>query len=84
MELVDDGTMIVGMQWVPGYRAEAVYWDSQREIHLLGRTGGSSSSANDVAVTDTGFVIVGWDGVAKWTWETCFLLGSSSSLYGWI
>ena len=57
-----DGTMIVGMQWVPGYRAEAVYWDSQREIHLLGRTGGGSSRANDVALNDTGFVIVGWDG----------------------
>jgi uncharacterized membrane protein len=57
-----DGSMIVGMQWVPGYKAEAVYWDSQRDIHLLGRTGGSSSRANDVAVTDTGFIIAGWDG----------------------
>ena len=57
-----DGTMIVGMQWVPGYRAEAVYWDSQRNINLLGRTGGGSSRANDVAINDTGFVIVGWDG----------------------
>jgi hypothetical protein len=55
--------MIVGMHWVPGYKAEAVYWDSQRDIHLLGRTGGSSSRANDVAVTSTGFVIVGWDGL---------------------
>jgi hypothetical protein len=60
-----DGTMIVGMHWVPGYKAEAVYWDSQRDIHLLGRTGGGSSRANDVAVTDTGFVIVGWDGLVN-------------------
>jgi len=59
-----DGTMIVGMQWVPGYRAEAVYWDSQRDIHLLGRTGGGSSRADDVALTSTGFRIVGWDGQA--------------------
>jgi len=58
-----DGSMIVGMQWVPGYKAEAVYWDSQRDIHLLGRTGGSSSRANDVAVTDSGFIIAGWDGL---------------------
>ena len=60
-----DGSMIVGMQWVPGYKAEAVYWDSQRDIHLLGRTGGSSSRANDVAVTDSGFIIAGWDGLAN-------------------
>jgi hypothetical protein len=58
-----DGSMMVGMQWVPGYKAEAVYWDSQRDIHLLGRTGGSSSRANDVAVTDSGFIIAGWDGL---------------------
>ena len=57
-----DGSIIVGMQWVPGYKAEAVYWDAQKEIHLLGRTGGGSSRANDVAVTSNGFIIVGWDG----------------------
>jgi hypothetical protein len=57
-----DGSMIVGMQWVPTYRAEAVYWDIQRQIHLLGRTGGGSSRANDVATTSTGFIIAGWDG----------------------
>ncbi len=61
----EDGSIIVGMQWVPGYKAEAVYWDSQRDIHLLGRTGGSSSRANDVAVTDSGFIIAGWDGLAN-------------------
>ena len=58
-----DGSMIVGMHWLPTYRAEAVYWDSQRQIHLLGRTGNLSSRANDVAVTSNGFVIVGWDGL---------------------
>jgi Secretion system C-terminal sorting domain len=58
----EDGFYIVGMQWVPGYRTEAVYWDSLRTIHLLGRTGGGSSNANDIAVTSSGFRIVGWDG----------------------
>ena len=58
-----DGSMIVGMHWLPTYRAEAVYWDAQRQIHLLGRTGNLSSRANDVAVTSNGFVIAGWDGL---------------------
>ncbi len=57
-----DGSIIVGMEWVPGYKAEAVYWDSTREIHLLGRTGGGSSRAMDVAVNNDGFIIAGWDG----------------------
>ncbi len=57
-----DGSIIVGMQWTPNWRAEAVYWDSSKTIHLLGRTGGGSSRANDVAVTSNGFIIVGWDG----------------------
>ena len=60
-----DGSIIVGMEWVPGYKAEAVYWDSTRSINLLGRTGGGSSRANDVAVTSTGFIIAGWDGIAN-------------------
>lgn len=58
-----DGSMIVGMQWTPNWRAEACYWDASG-IHLLGRTGGQSSRANDVATTSTGFRIVGWDGQA--------------------
>ncbi len=60
-----DGSMIVGMQWLPTWKAEACYWDNTGAIHMLGRTGGGSSRANDVAVTDTGFVIVGWDGDAS-------------------
>ncbi len=60
----DDGSIIVGMEWVPGYKAEAVYWDSSRSINLLGRTGGGSSRAMDVAITSNGFVIAGWDGSA--------------------
>lgn len=60
-----DGSIIVGMQWLPTWRAEACYWDAQREIHMLGRTGGLSSRANDVATTSTGFIIVGWDGEAS-------------------
>ncbi len=58
-----DGSIIVGMEWVPGYKAEAVYWDSTRSINLLGRTGGGSSRAMDVAATSNGFIIAGWDGV---------------------
>ena len=58
-----DGSIIVGMEWVPGYKAEAIYWDSTGSINLLGRTGGGSSRAMDVAVTSNGFVIAGWDGV---------------------
>ncbi len=57
-----DGSIIVGMQWLPIWKAEACYWDAQREIHLLGRTGGGSSRANDVAVNGNNFRIVGWDG----------------------
>ena len=57
-----DGSMIVGMQWLPTYRAEACYWDSVGTIHMLGRTGGQSSCAYDVAKTSSGFRIVGWDG----------------------
>ncbi len=60
-----DGSIIVGMEWVPGYKAEAVYWDSTRSIHLLGRTGGGSSRANDVAVTGGSLIIAGWDGDAN-------------------
>ncbi len=60
-----DGSVIVGMQWVPGYKAEAVYWDSTRSIHLLGRTGGGSSRANDVAVIGSSLIIAGWDGEAN-------------------
>jgi len=56
-----DGSMIVGMQWIPTWKAEAVYWDSSG-IHLLGRTGGGSSRANDVVVNGNNFRIVGWDG----------------------
>jgi len=59
-----DGSVIVGMEWVPGYKAEAVYWDSTGSINLLGRTGGGSSRAMDVAVTSSGFIIAGWDGSA--------------------
>lgn len=57
-----DGSIIVGMQWVPGYKAEAVYWDASRGINLLGRTGGGSSRAMDAAVNNNGFIIAGWDG----------------------
>jgi Secretion system C-terminal sorting domain len=59
-----DGSIIVGMQWLPTYKAEACYWDASG-IHMLGRTGGGSSRANDVAATPTGFRIVGWDGEAN-------------------
>ena len=59
-----DGSIIVGMQWLPTYKAEACYWDASG-IHMLGRTGGGSSRANDVATTATGFRIVGWDGEAN-------------------
>jgi hypothetical protein len=57
-----DGAMIVGMQWLPIYKAEACYWDSVGAIHMLGRTGGQSSCAYDVAKTSSGFRIIGWDG----------------------
>ncbi len=57
-----DGSIIVGMQWVPGYKAEAVYWDAARSIYLLGRTGGGSSKAMDAATNNNGFIIAGWDG----------------------
>lgn len=57
-----DGSMIVGMHWLPTWKAEACYWDSIGAIHMLGRTGGGSSRADDVALTSTGFRIVGWDG----------------------
>ncbi len=60
-----DASIIVGMQWLPNWKAEACYWDTQREIHMLGRTGGGSSRANDVATTADGFRIVGWDGDAN-------------------
>ncbi len=56
-----DGSIIVGMQWLPTWKAEACYWDVSG-IHMLGRTGGGSSRANDVATTSTSFRIVGWDG----------------------
>lgn len=56
-----DGSMIVGMQWTPTWRAEACYWQNGI-IHLLGRTGGQSSRANDVAVNGSDFIIAGWDG----------------------
>lgn len=55
-----DGSIIVGMHWLPIWKAEACYWDTSG-IHMLGRTGGGSSRANDVATTQTGFRIVGWD-----------------------
>lgn len=58
-----DGSMIVGMQWRPNWSAEACYWDNSG-IHLLGQTGGGSSRANDVEVTNDGFIICGWDGVS--------------------
>lgn len=57
-----DGSIIVGMHWLPIWRTEACYWDSSG-IHMLGRTGGQSSNANDVAITASGFIITGWDGV---------------------
>ncbi|MEO8231037.1 MAG: T9SS type A sorting domain-containing protein [Ignavibacteriota bacterium] len=60
----EDGSIIVGMHWLPTYKAEACYWDSVGSIHMLGRTGGGSSRANDVAKTNNGFRIVGWDGEA--------------------
>jgi len=56
-----DGSIIVGMQWLPIWKAEACYWDNSG-IHLLGRTGGLSSRANDIATTQSGYIIVGWDG----------------------
>ena len=56
-----DGSIIVGMQWLPTWKAEACYWD-QSGIHMLGRTGGGSSRANDVAGNETNFIIAGWDG----------------------
>jgi len=56
-----DGSIVVGMHWLPTWKAEACYWDVSG-IHMLGRTGGGSSRANDVATTQTGFRIVGWDG----------------------
>jgi hypothetical protein len=56
-----DGSIVVGMHWLPTWRAEACYWDSTG-IHMLGRTGGRSSRANDVATTSSGFIIAGWDG----------------------
>ena len=56
-----DGSIVVGMHWLPTWRTEACYWDSTG-IHMLGRTGGRSSSANDVATTSNGYIIVGWDG----------------------
>jgi uncharacterized membrane protein len=59
-----DGSIIVGMHWLPIWRAEACYWDNSG-IHMLGRTGGQSSRANDVALTGSGFRIVGWDGEAN-------------------
>ncbi len=58
-----DGSMIVGMHWLPIWRTEACYWDSTGAIHMLGRTGGGSSCAYDVARNSTGFIIAGWDGV---------------------
>lgn len=58
-----DGSIIVGMHWTPTWRAEACYWQNG-VINMLGRTGGQSSRANDVAVTNSGFVIAGWDGDA--------------------
>jgi hypothetical protein len=59
-----DGSILVGMQWLPTYRTEACYWDITG-LHMLGRTGGQSSNAFDVALTSTGFRIVGWDGLAS-------------------
>ncbi len=56
-----DGSIIVGMHWLPIWKAEACYWDASG-IHMLGRTGGGSSRANDVAVAGSNFTIVGWDG----------------------
>jgi uncharacterized membrane protein len=57
-----DGSMIVGMQWTPNWRAEACYWDISG-INLLGRTGNQSSRANAVVTTGSGFIIAGWDGL---------------------
>ncbi len=56
-----DGSIIVGMQWLPNWSAEACYWDNSG-IHMLGQTGGGSSRANDVETTNSGFIICGWDG----------------------
>ena len=56
-----DGSIIVGMHWLPIWKAEACYWDNGG-IHMLGRTGGGSSRANDVVSAGNGFRIVGWDG----------------------
>ncbi len=58
-----DGSIVVGMHWLPTWKAEACYWDVSG-IHMLGRTGGGSSRANDVATNGNGFRIVGWDGEA--------------------
>lgn len=60
-----DGSIVVGMHWLPTWRAEACYWDVQREIHMLGRTGGWSSRANDVSTSGSDFIIAGWDGDAS-------------------
>ncbi|MBK6913471.1 MAG: T9SS type A sorting domain-containing protein [Ignavibacteriales bacterium] len=57
-----DGSIIVGMQWLPIYKTEACYWDSAG-LHMLGRTGGLSSNALDVANVSNGLKIVGWDGL---------------------
>jgi uncharacterized membrane protein len=59
--ITSDGSVIVGMQWTPNYKTEAVYWDNTG-IHLLGRTGGGSSRSLDIAGSLTNFIIAGWDG----------------------
>ena len=76
-----DGSIIVGMQWLPTWKAEACYWD-QSGIHMLGRTGGGSSRANDVAVTSTGFRIVGWDGEHNGPDRRAFYWDPAPHLYG--
>lgn len=83
-----DGSIIVGMQWTPNWRAEACYWDISG-IHLLGRTGGQSSRANDVAVNMNGFRIAGWDGDSTgpdrrafyWDPQPHFMGGYDSTYY---
>lgn len=53
-----DGTTICGMQWLPDYSVEAVYWSNGNVIGLT-QTYGENSRAN--AVSSDGSVIAGWN-----------------------
>ena len=53
-----DGTTIVGMQWHPNWKVEAVRWVNGN-IEGLGQTFGQNSRANNVSAN--GSVVAGWN-----------------------